>query len=125
MWPDPGLRTPGDVRHWATPLLRRLGAEDKANDCLLVLSELVTNAIEHTSGAIRVDLEPAGHGGVRISVTDSSRTPPTPRTPDERGGRGLLLIAALCRSWGTEPLPSGKRVWAEIAGQGPGQLRMG
>jgi hypothetical protein len=43
--------------------------------------------------------------------------PQHPRGADREHGRGLLLVAALAEDWGTDPLPSGKRVWAELQGK--------
>ncbi|WP_161952599.1 ATP-binding protein, partial [Actinoplanes sp. TFC3] len=36
--------------------------------------------------------------------------------PDPRriGGRGLLLVAAMTRDWGTQARPGGKVVWADV-----------
>ena len=34
--------------------------------------------------------------------------------PDAEGGRGLLIVSALARSWGTERLSAGKCVWFEL-----------
>jgi hypothetical protein len=54
---------------------------------------------------------------LRVAVVDKSRRMPEPRIvgPDAIGGRGLHLIDALSDRWGTDLLPWGKRVWAEIA----------
>ncbi|MCW2871891.1 MAG: ATP-binding protein [Streptomyces oryziradicis] len=85
-----------------------------------VLAELVSNAVRHAGGRQigltlwrRLTL-------VHISVRDCSRalpclimTGPFPTTAES--GRGLQLVAALTFRWGTELLPGGKRVWAEIA----------
>lgn len=46
--------------------------------------------------------------------------PPTHRAPEGEHGRGLLLVATLAESWDTEPLPWGKRVWAELHGRARG-----
>ena len=59
---------------------------------------------------------------MRIGVVDFSKTFPTRREPgpqDERG-RGLALVDELADGWGTEPLPRGKQVWAELKGKGRG-----
>jgi hypothetical protein len=86
----------------------------------VVLAELVTNAVRHAGGRQigltlwrRMTL-------VHISVRDCSRslpclilTGPFPTTAES--SRGLQLVAAYTFRWGTELLPGGKRVWAEIA----------
>lgn len=50
-----------------------------------------------------------------MAVTDKSRTMPEPRTASgaDTGGRGLVVVDALCDRWGADRLPWGKRVWAE------------
>jgi serine/threonine-protein kinase RsbW len=54
----------------------------------------------------------------RVEVTDRSAAPPEPRVAGESdsSGRGLALVEALARRWGTRRLASGgKTVWFEIA----------
>ena len=50
-------------------------AVDKAIPCGLILNELITNAVRHAfpegrAGTVRVELAPAGAGGVRLAVSD-------------------------------------------------------
>jgi hypothetical protein len=54
---------------------------------------------------------------IRISVRDASFAPPIRLTPDGVlvGGRGVQLVAALARAWGTCDESDGKTVWAELA----------
>jgi anti-sigma regulatory factor (Ser/Thr protein kinase) len=85
----------------------------------LIASELVGNAVRHARGhLVRVAVLRVKAGCVRVSVVDRSPEPPAARTglaDEETGGRGLLVLDALAARWGTEPLPWGKRVWAECA----------
>lgn len=37
---------------------------------------------------------------------------------EDESGRGLALVASLAEDWGSESLPWGKRVWAELHGKG-------
>ncbi|QWF81538.1 ATP-binding protein [Amycolatopsis sp. CA-230715] len=97
--------------------LAELGvAGQRADDILLVTSELVTNAIEHGSGAARLEL---GHdeGGLELRVYDSNGRPPVLRIGDllSARSRGLRLVEALATAWGTTPSPGGKCVWARFA----------
>ncbi|MFF7216688.1 ATP-binding protein [Streptomyces sp. NPDC008238] len=86
----------------------------------IVLTELVSNAVRHAGGR-RVGVTLSRRLTlVHMSVRDGSRTPPclvlTGRVPDTTGStRGLQVVSALTYRWGTELLPGGKRVWAEIA----------
>ncbi|MEU6928917.1 ATP-binding protein [Streptomyces sp. NPDC046374] len=90
-------------------------AEDAA---LLVMSELVSNAITHAGrGSIRVIVTRQAEHVVRLAVVDFSRELPRRREAagDAEDGRGLSIVAALTdNKWGAEPLPWGKRVWADL-----------
>ncbi|WP_405866661.1 SpoIIE family protein phosphatase [Streptomyces sp. NBC_00005] len=108
---DPALVS--EVRASATRQMADWGLEEAAFAAELMLSELVTNAIRHGAGPIRVRLL---HGRTLIcEVSDTSNTAPHLRraaTTDE-GGRGLFLVAQLSQSWGTRYTPEGKVIWAE------------
>ncbi|MET9615812.1 ATP-binding protein [Kitasatospora indigofera] len=86
-------------------------------DLLLVVSELVTNAVRHTHGPGTITVT-ALDDELDIAVTDTSRTPPRPRLPDPQagtGGLGLHLIAALCGILQVTPNPgAGKTVHAHL-----------
>ena len=89
---------------------------DLTPDILLVVSELVANAVMHARTPMTLSAETDGDG-VRVAVADGSHVLPhwSPRSPTSMAGRGLPLIARLSRSWGVEPLPGGgKRVWATV-----------
>ncbi|MDF4251937.1 SpoIIE family protein phosphatase [Streptomyces sp. WMMB303] len=93
--------------------LRDWGLEGLILTTELMASELVTNAIRHGAGPIRLRL--IRHTVLVCEVTDSSSTSPRlrhPRTTDE-GGRGLFLVAQLSRRWGTRYTEAGKLIWAE------------
>ncbi|MEV7289568.1 ATP-binding protein [Streptomyces sp. NPDC093252] len=93
---------------------------DELNDDGLVLvSELVANAVKHTSShLIRVVVSRPCDRRVRIGVSDTSTA--MPRLHDSNGdnlptsGRGLLLIEALTDRWGTDLRTWGKHVWGEL-----------
>ncbi len=107
-----GTDQPAQVRDWAQDLLTGLDPERLA-DAVLVLDELVSNALCHGAAPIRVRLvRAAGH--LRFEVTDASPRPARPRPPDLDGGRGLMLVDACSRRWGQWRHGTGKTVWAEI-----------
>ncbi|WP_432141338.1 ATP-binding protein [Streptomyces sp. bgisy084] len=91
-----------------------------SDDALLVLSELLTNAVRHARVSrgreieTRFSREPHG---VRIEVHDAAQDWPQPRMPDDCGGRGLTVVAELAACWGTEARDGGigKAVWAVVA----------
>jgi len=90
---------------------------DQLDDAALVLSELVGNAVRHAEGdTLRVRLRRTADV-LRIAVQDGSAALPAPRQAslEDESGRGMLIIEALSRRWGCEPLPDGKIVWAEVA----------
>ncbi|MFC4852622.1 ATP-binding protein [Actinophytocola glycyrrhizae] len=85
------------------------------DDAVLVTDELVSNAIQHGRGprSCRLTLIRDGRG-LRAEVTDSGPGEPRPRTPDDTGGRGLLLVARLANAWGVHWFGDHKTVWAEL-----------
>jgi hypothetical protein len=107
------------LRHDARAALRAAGADHRAewlDDVLMVISELVQNVSQHTpaGGELIVSREP---GTVLVEVGDSSVISPRPRRPDTglAGGRGLMLIEAVCRRWGVRTCHQGKAVWVQLA----------
>ncbi|MEV6177127.1 SpoIIE family protein phosphatase [Streptomyces sp. NPDC052016] len=113
-------RVPEAARHarrFTRRTLRAWGVSDDAMDAaLLVVSELVTNALVHTDGQVRLDLTMINHR-LRVAVTDASpRTPvkPTSLGWEATGGRGILLVEAVSDTWGTVPVSGGKQVWSEL-----------
>jgi len=137
-WPAKARSVP-EARHelWAT--LSKWGLQELADIAELVVSELVTNAVQHAkvSGRevetrlIRIT-DDNGATGLRIEVHDAGdgrpklrRSRPSPPSLATRG-RGLLLIDALVGSahWGvSDRLGIGKLVWAMcFPGPGPGPV---
>ncbi|MFK0287644.1 SpoIIE family protein phosphatase [Streptomyces sp. NPDC090499] len=105
------------ARRFTARTLRRWRVEEATDPVLLVVSELVTNALVHTQGPVRLELTLRG-GRVRVCVSDSSpRAPARPVIVDweSTGGRGLLLVEAVSESFGTVPMAGGKQVCSEIA----------
>ncbi|MFD7867965.1 ATP-binding protein [Streptomyces sp. NPDC057682] len=90
-----------------------------AEDVLLVVSELVTNACLHADGPdeLRIARLPKA---LRVEVTDGGAGQPAPRTPHRAGrpgGHGMFIVQRLCLDWGVVRVPGepGKTVWAELA----------
>ncbi|GAA3626013.1 ATP-binding protein [Streptomyces fenghuangensis] len=92
-----------------------------AEDALLVVSELVTNACLHADGPEEVRIG-CGPKLLRIEVADRGPGLPSPRTPHRPGrpgGHGMFIVQRLCLDWGVVRHPdgtAGKTVWAELAG---------
>ncbi|PAZ11583.1 protein phosphatase [Streptomyces sp. SA15] len=114
---DPALVA--DARRTACRRLADWGLDELAFTTELVVSELVTNAIRHAAGPIRLRL--IKDRSLICEVFDGGATAPHlrhPRTTDE-GGRGLLLVSQVTQRWGTRFLPEGKVIWAEQSLTGP------
>lgn len=117
-------RLPEAVRHarrFTRRTLRAWGvSQDTLDAALLVVSELVTNALVHTGGQVRLDLSLVNHR-LRLAVADSSpRSPVKPASIgwEATGGRGILLVEAVSAAWGTLPVSGGKQVWADLVPDG-------
>ncbi|MCI0386626.1 ATP-binding protein [Streptomyces sp. CNQ085] len=114
----------GRARRWARSRLAGFGLEP--DDCMvetlvLLVSELVTNAVVHTGrpAVLRMLLSGclvAGGGTVRIEVADTSSSPPLrrPAEGEATGGRGLELVGGLADRWGWLREGTGKRIWCEL-----------
>jgi anti-sigma regulatory factor (Ser/Thr protein kinase) len=90
------------------------GAADKV---LLVVSELVTNAVRHAPGPVVLTLS-TSPAGVRIAVRDTSAALPVPRTPDLVSGSGGFGWPAIIQRLATRidvvTHPGGKEIHATL-----------
>ncbi|WP_317443728.1 ATP-binding protein [Streptomyces collinus] len=89
-----------------------------AEDVLLVVSELVTNACLHAEGPDELFLA-RDNKVIRVEVSDRGSGQPAPRTPHRAGrpgGHGMFIVQRLCLDWGVVRATgrSGKTVWAEL-----------
>ncbi|SFQ26791.1 ATP-binding protein [Actinomadura madurae] len=89
-------------------------------DIVLCVDELVANAVEHTAsgtgGQITVVVS-ARDDILRVTVLDQGGAREQPRVCTDlcaEDGRGLLLVDALSKSWGSHPALNGSAVWAEF-----------
>ncbi|MFI6335568.1 SpoIIE family protein phosphatase [Streptomyces sp. NPDC050535] len=102
-----------EARKSTSQQLHTWGLDELAFTTELVVSELVTNAIRHASGPIRLRL--ITDQALICEVFDGGATAPHlrhPKTTDE-GGRGLFLISQFTQRWGTRYTAEGKIIWAE------------
>ncbi|GAA4559190.1 ATP-binding protein [Planotetraspora kaengkrachanensis] len=94
-----------ELDHWGIPSL--------IDDCALIVSELVTNAVRHGGTALALRLV-GGADWVYGEIYDPGDGVPCMREPgaDATGGRGLMIVAALADDWGvSHPQRGGKIVW--------------
>lgn len=92
-------------------------------DALLLVSELVTNAVVHARTEVALSLAVAD-GGLEVAVRDAAAdlslrpraavmSPDAPGSPVE-GGRGLQLLELLAETWDVTPSAEGKQVWFRL-----------
>jgi len=119
----------GAVRHASALQLRDVGvATELLDNVVLVLGELVANAIRHahTEFTAGVDAAPTW---LRVEVFDTGSLPPVlvRRGADATSGRGLHIVSGLCAEWGWHATArdgrNGKTVWAEFTRDEDAELR--
>ena len=114
-----------DARAFSRALVVERVPDDLVTTVELVVSELCTNAVQHTAsgedgGHFILELE-AHPEHVRVAVVDlGAQTAPVlsggPASADAVSGRGLLIVDAVSKAWGTEAVRVGRRVWADVVG---------
>jgi anti-sigma regulatory factor (Ser/Thr protein kinase) len=113
------LRSAATARAVIRALLPAWGLSPIVDDAELVVSELVSNAVEHAPGSDTYELEVVQQvNGVRISLADGSSIKPVVAAlaHDRPRGRGLRIVEALTDEWGSDEHEGGKRVWVELSG---------
>jgi anti-sigma regulatory factor (Ser/Thr protein kinase) len=105
-----------DVRRRARELLDEMDLDDDvAGDALLIVSELVTNAIRYGRAPVQFAMR-ATEREVVVEVADAEHTKPQLRAFDPAGanGRGLHMVESLGARWGVRPTGLGKSVWCTV-----------
>ncbi|TDC65103.1 ATP-binding protein [Streptomyces hainanensis] len=118
----------GRARRWARAQLGRGRScparpgesqpdESQTDTVVLLVSELVTNAVVHTGRPAVLRIAVREPGSVRLEVVDVSARAPRPRRAEgeDTGGRGLELVELLADRWGWQEEGAGKRVWCELS----------
>jgi anti-sigma regulatory factor (Ser/Thr protein kinase) len=112
----PELSALREARRQVGPLLAAWGlSPDDRDIALLVINELLSNAVEHagTSVELRLSLTDTA---LLVRVRDQSPAAPQLRPFDvqARRGRGLQFVEALAERWSWTVDARGKTVWAEL-----------
>ena len=113
--PEAGRAARSAVQRW----MAESGCTGPSIDnAVLLLSELVSNAVRHTQTPMLTLEASLTDGTVRIGLQDDVggglRTPTHAIDSSEPGGRGLWLVSQLAADWGWRPLEDGKEVWFEL-----------
>jgi anti-sigma regulatory factor (Ser/Thr protein kinase) len=123
-----GTAAPAQVRALITDVCRTWSVTQVLDAALIVVSELVTNAVVHGSGTIHVTVL-LRRSQLHIVVRDGNPVPPRRAVSVVRtsagvslddGGRGLPLVDAVCRAWGHLSSDTGKAVWGIVDVVEPG-----
>lgn len=120
-------QSPGLARQVARETLSSWRLTHLTDIAILLISELVTNAVLHarTNGSgLALQLEVHG-AWLRIEVHDADERGPRPRTPAglDESGFGFVLVDSLADNWGVRETPAGKAVWAELDTRPDGEPR--
>nr|WP_241841350.1 ATP-binding protein [Streptomyces sp. CB01883] len=114
------LTSVGRARRLVTTQINDWAVDDRADNDLadtaeLLVSELVTNALRHTRGPLRLNLRwEAGRLLCEVEDTESTDPVRVAADPDAEGGRGAELIDMLADAWGSKRTATGKTVWFEL-----------
>ena len=109
---------PGEARSYVRRVCSDWSIDDDAREAAeIVVTELVTNAVEHAASPSVVEVTRVP-GSFRMTVRDFVRDPlPDAVLPPPQSvrGRGLAMVAAVSREWGVQTHADGKTVWSELA----------
>jgi anti-sigma regulatory factor (Ser/Thr protein kinase) len=100
------------ARQFAAAVMQGLPLND-VDDALLVVSELVTNALVHGSGPRWIAVDP-GDGRIRVSVADHSHRPPLSAIERPPRAIGLRMVDRLSDEWGVDFDDAGKVMWSVL-----------
>ena len=110
------------ARRFIAECVEQLGLR-RLPDVQLMVSELATNAIQHSGGRFDVTVERLSDTAVRVEVRDFGSGSPRllHRGKGAEGGRGLHIVDLLSEAWGVASRPGaiGKSTWFVVSA-GPG-----
>jgi anti-sigma regulatory factor (Ser/Thr protein kinase) len=111
--------TPSSVaaaRRLVLDAVSAFGLGDLDDRAELLASELVTNAVRHAHGPVRVRASHRRARTITVTVCDEASALPTleHRERSDDRGRGLQIVDAISDRWGVETRENGKCVWFEL-----------
>ena len=105
------------AREFVRAALEGWGLGDPEGTAALLTSELATNAVVHARTSYRLHVEYRAPRLV-VSVQDGSAGAAARRgrmrTPDARGGWGLMIVDEIADAWGSRARGGGKEVWFAV-----------
>ena len=110
-------REVGRARRLVREQLAQWGLPAAVETAELMVSELVTNGIRHAHGR-QVELRLVRTDALLCEVIDDEPPPAVPaqrRPVTTSSGRGLRVVSALAREWGSSRTGNGKTVWFDVA----------
>jgi anti-sigma regulatory factor (Ser/Thr protein kinase) len=113
----PTLLAPRAARRVVVALLDSWGAQALHQDAELLVTEIVSNAVEHARGEATLLLElTLSDRWLRVALTDGSAVRPIVHqlSSERRKGWGMFIVEQLATRWGVEDHHGGKRVWFEL-----------
>ncbi|MFF4113598.1 ATP-binding protein [Streptomyces sp. NPDC001714] len=119
-WPLPrDLTSVRQARRLVTAQLGDWAVGDLADTAELLVSELVTNALRHTRGPLRLNLQ-LRHSRLLCEVEDTESAGPARGVadPGAENGRGIELLDLLADAWGSVRTATGKTMWFELQAEG-------
>jgi anti-sigma regulatory factor (Ser/Thr protein kinase) len=111
------VSSPARARSWLDGLIDGVASPEQRRDAVLLMSELVTNALRHGRGGIVCQASLSDdREELHIGVTDASDQHPELLAvdPERVGGIGVLLLERIAARWGVAAFPGGKVVWATL-----------
>ena len=113
----PDLRSAKEARQMVRRTLEGWTDEERIDDIVLCVSELVTNAVVHAESGPRV-LVHVRPKVIHVEISDDCEAHPVVRgaSPEDTSGRGMSILSAFSDRWGSlRRSGGGKTVWFEVA----------
>jgi len=113
---EPLAASAGLTRGFTAGVLEGAGWREQVDTAVLLVSELVTNAVRHARGPCNLVVT-FSDDSVELCVEDGDPQVPVARiaNPLDETGRGFLLVGALADKWGVRSIPGGKATWFSLS----------